>query len=148
MADAPYDIVVYYKNEKAIIRNVNPNNYSFLHLVNEVCEAAIHDAPGNESIMIDLSCEFLGTSRMLDVSSDEDTRLMFFMYRKIRVINLHVKISNVAPLIVLDESALNLNDKINMNDGDRNASHENLASDLGVVNEDSDSGSTGRVNQD
>lgn len=118
MADAPYDIVVYYKNEKAIIRNVNPNNYSFLHLVNEVCEAAIQDVPGNESNMIDLSCEFLGTSRMLDVSSDEDTRLMFFMYRKIRVINLHVKISNVAPLIVLDESALNLNDKINMNDGD------------------------------
>lgn len=89
--------------------------------------------------MIDLSCEFLGTLHLLDVSSDEDMRLMFFVCRKIRVINLHVKTTSVALLIVLDESAANLEEELNMNDGDRSASQEKLGSNLGVLNEDSGS---------
>lgn len=32
--------------------------------------------------MIDLSCEFLGTLHLLDVSSDEDMRLIFLCVEK------------------------------------------------------------------
>lgn len=47
-----------------------------------------------------------------------------------------MKKTSVASLIVLDESAVNLNEELNMNDGNRSASQ---GSNLGVLNEDSGS---------
>ena len=70
-----YDLVIQYEGKIYNRRNVDPDKYSRLNLLTDVCEKALADMPSTLGVVIKLYYE-LGSMRF-EVTNDEDVLEMF-----------------------------------------------------------------------
>mgnify|MGYP004718826721 CR=1 FL=1 len=73
-----HDIILHYKGKKIRIPNVNPDEYSYIVLLSDVYERALHEVPGNFNYLLHLRCVIPRSGKTMDVN----TEVVFEMFKR------------------------------------------------------------------
>ena len=92
-----HDIVLHCGGTKVRISNINPEKYTFINLLNDVAEKALHELPGNINLLVHMRCAIPGTEAYIDVNDDEAVHDMFSVYEGQPVINIEVFNMDIIP---------------------------------------------------
>nr|XP_027118313.1 uncharacterized protein LOC113735512 [Coffea arabica] len=85
-----HDIVVRYNGRGTRIPNVDLGKYSYIELLNDVCEKALHKLPGNLNYLLHMRCGISRSATTMDVNTDKAVMEMFKVHDNELVINLFV----------------------------------------------------------
>ena len=73
------------------LRNIEPDRYSYIDLLSDVCENVLNCISSGQNFMIALCCDIPGTVETMNIETDSDVLEMFGLHRRNGYINVYVR---------------------------------------------------------
>lgn len=89
-----FHLVLHHQDNVVEVRNVDPDRYSYLDLLDDVSDSVLSYIPGSRGLDINLTCDIPGSSERRPVVTDKDVFDMFYVEGRLEIVNLFV---NVVP---------------------------------------------------
>ncbi|KAL3506113.1 hypothetical protein ACH5RR_031495 [Cinchona calisaya] len=138
-----YDITLHHQKKQFRLSNIDPDHYSYINLLSDVCENALNRMSSGLNVMVALSRAIPDTIGRMSSDNDPDILKMFSLHRRSGCINAYVKL--IKPNI--DENNINRNRNnlgLNTNNGENNTRiNGNKAGNMNILG--GDGGNTNRV---
>ena len=92
-----HDIILHYKGKKIRISNVDLDEYSYIVLLNDVYERALHEVPRNLNYLLHMRCVIPRSSKTMDVNTEEAVFEMSKRHENELVVNVYVDQIDIIP---------------------------------------------------
>ena len=94
MSSDLYNIIVHYKEQSNTIINADPDTYSYIELVNDLCEFYQCLLPSAKAWTITFSASIPGSSDRHVIKSDVDVLTMFDKCAKDNIVDMFIERRN------------------------------------------------------
>lgn len=103
MGEPKHNLIVHYKSNRYIVKNVDSAQYQHLEMLSDVCEAALNEVPGNLNLFIRMHCAVPASNASLAVQDDGDVKKMFNLHQRMKDIHVFLTASQNVPFPVQEE---------------------------------------------
>ncbi|KAL7167417.1 hypothetical protein ACSBR2_037971 [Camellia fascicularis] len=120
-----HDILVHFNGFVSHILNVNPYKYNYMQLLDDACEAALTNVPGNFGVGLNLYFTNTHTKSMIEVKSDQDVIEMFSSNYGTKMINIFLELDQLLPSFVVTNTPTSGEGHTELGDFQADADEEN-----------------------